>query len=279
MFLKEILNSSSIAFTATVNGKESLTKLERFRPYTEALIERFPHVILAMNSLSETTDEEIAEYKAEWLKMAPKCVILHSEVNRGHMFGTIDLEESILKYIKESLPDVKYLWKSADDMIVSTELLDIEVPEAEFYYLPGFSYESILRAGSKENLIYINRNEIFESGLWTPQTPFFILNVDSVHNLYGDDVEYKIGVYQDCKRWKPAIKPWEVEFDIKFDCETHLARTVRFLKKHCLVKDQLEDLIDFVMFNRVGDPSHKNIYFEKIGVCHYHFYNDLIYNV
>ncbi len=279
MQLQSILNQSSYAFTANISGKQDLDKLEIFQPYLEAFLDNFQNVIISTNSNPDTPSDILALYHDKCRKIVPNCVILHSETNRGHMFGTIDLEKAILRYVKEKLPDYPYLWKSADDVIVSSDILTQEVPEADFYYLPGFSYESIIRAGSKEDLLFINRNEIFESGLWTPQTPFFILNVNGIDSLYGDDIEFKNGLYKDAQKYNPHLKPWDMSFDIKFDCETHLGRTVRYLKKYCLVKPELEELIDFVMYNRIGDPSHKNIYFQRIGVCHYHFYNDLIYNI
>jgi hypothetical protein len=95
----------------------------------------------------------------------------------------------------------------------------------------------------------------------------------------SNDIDTKTTIYQEVKARNPSIKPWEVPFDIKFDCETHLGRTSKDLKKHCLIEDQFEELLEMVYYHRMGDPSHKNIYFYKPGVCHYHFYKDLIYNV
>jgi hypothetical protein len=193
------------------------------------------------------------------------------------MFGTIDLEEAILKYVKRELPEVQYLWKSMDDVITTSDLLDLDVEEAEFYYLPGFSYESIQKAGGKQNLHKVY--QAFDSGVYTPQTTFFILDVTNIDSIYGNDIDTKIAIYEEVKARNPSVKPWEVPFNIKFDCETHLGRTTKDLKKYCLIEDQFEDLLDMVEVNKIGDPSHKNIYFEKLGVCHYHFYKDLIYNV
>lgn len=245
--------------------------------YNVDLIKQFPQVIISTNSLEDTPMRKINQYHNTWRRMVPNCVILHSDKNRGHMFGTIDLEEVILEYVKKELPEVQYLWKSMDDVITTTELLDVEVEEAEFYYLPGFSYETIQQAGGKENLRKIYN--AFNSGFYTPQTTFFILDITNVDSLYGNDVPSKIDIYQEVKARNPSVKPWEIPFDIKFDCETHLGRTTKDLKKFCLLKDQFEDLLDMVEVNKIGDPAHKNIYFEKLGVCHYHYYKDLIYNV
>lgn len=276
MKLRSIVDKSCYATIATIT-EDSFDKLNFFLQYNGEFIKQFPHVIISTNSLEDTPIRKINQYHNTWRRLAPNCVILHSDKNRGHMFGTIDLEESILKHIKSHLPEIKYLWKAMDDIISTTDLLDLEVEEAEFYYLPGFSYESIQKAGGKEKLYEIYEN--FESNFWTPQTPFFILDITNIDNLYGTDVDTKISIYEEVKARNPSVKPWEVPFNLKFDCETHLGRTTKDLKKYCLLKDQFKDLLDMVEINKIGDPSHKNIYFEKLGVCHYHFYKDLIYNV
>lgn len=276
MKLQSLTSKSCYATIATIT-EDSFDKLNLFMQYNVDLIKQFPHVIISTNTLEDTPIRKVNQYHNTWRRLVPNCVILHSDKNRGHMFGTIDLEESILKYIKRELPEVQYLWKSMDDVITTTDLLDVEVEEAEFYYLPGFSYESIQKAGGKENLHKIY--DAFDSGFYTPQTPFFILDITNINSLYGNDIDIKINIYKEVKARNPAVKPWEVPFNIKFDCETHLGRTTKDLKKFCLLKDQFKDLLDMVEINKIGDPSHKNIYFEKLGVCHYHFYKDLIYNV
>jgi hypothetical protein len=276
MTLNDIVSKSCFSTIATITN-ESIDKLNFFSQYNLDLIKRFPKVIISTNSHEDTSIHKINQYHNTWRKIAPNCIILHSDINRGHMFGTIDLEEAILNYVKTHLPDILYLWKSMDDVISTTDLINLDVEEADFYYLPGFSYESIQKANGKDNLF--NIYETYKSGFWTPQTTFYILNVSDIHRLYGDDIEYKISVYQKEKETNPHIKPWELPFDIKFDCESHLGRTTKDLTKHSLIKDQFKDLADLVYMNRIGDPSHKQIYFEKIGICHYHDYKSLIYNV
>jgi hypothetical protein len=276
MYLSSILDQSCFATIATIT-EDSMEKLQLFYEYNQGLIKQFPHVIISTNSLEDTSMHTINLYHNTWRKLVPNCIILNSTENKGHMFGTIDLEEAILKYVKRDLPEVRYLWKSMDDVITSSEILKIEVKEADFYYTPGFSYESIIKAGGRENLHKIF--ETYESGFWTPQTTFFILNITNIDSLYGNDVDSKTAIFKEAEAQRPSIKPWEMSFDIKFDCETHLGRTTKDLKKHCLVEDQFEELLEMVYYHRMGDPSHKNIYFYKPGICHYHYYKDLIYNV
>lgn len=276
MYLNSVLNQSCFSTIATIS-EDSLEKFELFYPYNSPLIKQFKNVVISTNAADGIDPKVVETYHSEWKKLYPDSIILHTDVNKGHMFGTIDLEERILAHVKKEMPLVKYLWKSMDDVITSSEILKIEVKEADFYYTPGFSYESIIKAGGRENLHKIF--ETYESGFWTPQTTFFILNISNIDSLYGNDVDSKTAIFKEAKAWRPSIKPWEMPFDIKFDCETHLGRTTKDLKKHCLVEDQFEELLEMIYYHKMGDPSHKNIYFYRPGICHYHYYKDLIYNV
>lgn len=278
MILKDIINKSIFATIGTVKEYGCIEKSGMFIEHNREFIKEFPIKILCINKADDCDMSVVEEYKNQWLSIFPDIVILYMDINRKHMFGTIDLEEHILKYVKSNYKEFPFLWKSMDDILITIDILKIEVEEADFYYLPGFSYESVMKAGGKEKLY--NTYENFESGLWTPQTTFFIIRWDAIDSLYGDDVDNKLSVYMDIKKNRNSeIKPWEIPFDIKFDCETHLGRTTKDLKKFCLTRNIFNALLDFNERQPIGDPSHKNIYLSEIGVCHYHFYRDPVFMI
>lgn len=248
-----------------------------FLEYNKAFINRFPKVVVSINSIEGLSADIMKEYQAIWSRNVSNVLFLRSPDNRGHMFGTIDLEEAIFKYVKENYRSISYLWKTMDDVLLSEKMFDLEIKPAAFYYIPGFSYESIVKAGGKDNLYSIYEN--FESGFWTPQTTFFIVNINNFTNLYGNDIDNKYRTYMELKKANPDIKPWEIPFDIKFDCETHLGRTTKNVTKFCLIRYKFKDLLNFVETHHVGDPSHKNIFFNDLGLCHYHFFTDVVYNI
>lgn len=277
MKIKELVNQSVFGTIATIRDEFSIRKLDLFLQYNLPFILEFKdRVVIAVNKMEHTPDHIVKQYKEVLEINIPGCVIIETD-NRGHMFGTIDLEEAVLKYTKRLFPEAEYLFKSMDDVITYPSLLEVEVEPVDFYYVPGFSYESILKAGSKEKLRSIY--ETFESGFWTPQTTFFILRINNIDLLYGDDIDYKHSVYIETKRSLPEVKPWEIPFDIKFDCETHLGRTVKDMTKYCLIKDKFKDLLDLVESIPIGDPSHKNVFFKDLGLCHYHYYESHVFDL
>ena len=263
MILKDLIPHSCYGSIATITGDESLDKVRFFLQINKSFIECFENVIISLNSAEGVSIDIVNAYREKWLEIAPKAVILYSSTNAGHMFGTIDLEESILTYIKANLPDTQYLFKTMDDMITDVRMLDLDLPEAGFYYLPSISYESLLKGEE-----------------FVPQTTFFIISLANVSSLYGKDVKNKRNTYLKALKDNPNLKPWEMSYDIKFDCETHLQRTVKDITKKCLLDDKTyTKLLNFVRQYQLGDPSHKNIFFTKQGICHYHMWQDTVFEL
>lgn len=288
MKLKNLIPSSAFCSIATITGsEESLEKAHGFIQYNQSVISRFENIIISFNYLDGVTEEQIIAYTKLWkdaFRLRDVHFIKHDH-NPGHMMGVIALEESFLKYIDKNYTDIQYIWKSGEDVIIEPQILDRDIPEAEFYYLPGFSYETISGLNSISTPWWNDNTFMtdYKINVKTPQTNFYILDITKVESIYGDDVERKWNKYMEIHRTtvdRMHIKPWEMVTDdgIKFDCETHLGRGVMDLKRQCLLTDiEFKDLIKFVRDNRVGDPSHKNIMFKETGICHYHNWRDLVH--
>lgn len=274
MKLRDIIKDSIFATIGTVTDHQGLYNAEEVWLHNKPVTDLFDLQTLQYNSAYEVPTYIVQSYGAKFLGHSFKNTVknLHLK-NRGHMFGTIDLDEACLSEAKDEC--FKYLWKCTSDFLVGPAILDVEVPEDfDFAYLPGFSLETLEQASG--------RTENYEKFNFVPQTNFFIIKVDAVDNLYGNDIEEKKAQYEAVKKLHPHIKPWDMQFSdgVKFACEDHLARTTANLKKHCLLSPvTLNNLIDFVRVNKVADPSHKNIYFTQTQLCHYHNAGGGVYNV
>ncbi len=275
MKILDIIPQSCFITIGTVKDIKSVDSLQEYLSYSLEFIKQFKVVVVSINSLDGVNLECIELYKKTWESNVQGVEIIYTSVNKGHMFGTIDLEERALLYVKNNFPEIKYVFKSMEDFIIAKKFVDTEIEDADFYYLPGFSTESVMKAKSKD--YFMENYESFEDKFWTPQTTFFILDITKISNFYGDDVEKKYLHYLEIKSKNPKIKPWEVPFDIKFDCESHLGRTTKDLKKSCIVKKEFDALVEFSITHGIGDPSHKNILFSRPGLCHYHFLGNTVY--
>lgn len=264
MKLIDIISDSTLAIIATVTGPESIEKAKFFMEANREVLCEFSRIFIHLNYIDGISIHHVYDYCQAWDVFLPDNVatIVHHK-NAGHTKGTLDLDELCLKDCS-----TKYLWKSTEDILLYPELLNKEVEERDFYYLPGFSYESLCKASTDENFI-----ENYENIFFTPQTNFFIINKNSVKNLYGDDVELKWNVYLEFKKTRPDLKPWELTYPdgIKFSLEDMLGDTTKNISKQSLLNlNSMENLIIFVKSNKIGDPSHKNIFFSEVGVSHYH---------
>lgn len=278
MKLCNIINNSCFSIISTITGEDSLSKTFGFLQSNLNLINSFNCVYVALNHTEGCPSWFVDECITLYEEYVPYVVVDKFPDNAGHMFGTIDLDESCLQFCKSQ--GLRYLWKSTDDVLVSLEVLNKEVPEdSEFMYLPGFSYETLLNAWSTQKLM-----DGYEEKFFAPQSNFFIVDASKVDTLYGpaEEIHSMKKSYEDLKEKDSSVKPWDLRFSdgTKFACEDMLGRNVKELKRQNLLSPtSFRNLIDFVKYNRVGDPSHKNVMLKEIGVCHFHFHDQNVNEV
>jgi hypothetical protein len=208
-----------------------------------------------------------------WRKYFPECVLIDSRINRGHSFGTADLDNMVFDWCKEN--NEEWLCKSANDVIFNNSILEKEVDSADFYYLCGFGYagffdpynydiETALRA------IYKTQEFFF------PQTNFYFINVSKVD--YLNDKKHIDEIYNKTQNVPNYDgKPWEYGFK---SCEGLLRETINkhdLLKYHLISKEKYRILLQIVKEYQIHDPSYKNIMIE--GICHFQHNNQQIIEI
>jgi hypothetical protein len=196
-----------------------------------------------------------------WEKYFPNCILIDSEINRGHNFGTADLDNLIVNWCNEN--NEEWLCKSANDVILQESFLYKEIIESDFYYLNGISYETLFLNNFKHNLIF--------KDYFYPQTNFYFINVNKID--YLNDKQYLDETYEYSKTINNYNgKIWEY---IKgWSCEDFLKNCVNRnnLSKFYLLNEFTHDkLCNTIKLNQIGDPSHKNVMIG--GICHFHFPN------
>lgn len=274
MQLRDIIPKSTLAIISTLSGPESLSKARLFFNHNRDVLEAFDNIRILFNYTNTVLPGLILDYTNLYKTLLPKATVTVRSINAGHMRGTIDLDETCLESAKFN--ESQYLWKASDDTIMHPPLLDVEVEANKgLYYIPGFSYETLTTAGSIGNLI-----EFYEDYWFAPQTNFFIIDTTKVPTLYGEGIDEKWDAYLMQKEKYVNLKPWDMQFPdgIKFGCEDLLgAETKHLSKQNLLNREGFEELATLIKFNREPDPSHKNIYLSRIGVCHFHNYKDNAY--
>jgi hypothetical protein len=258
MTLKQLINQSAYGTIGYIGSENDLIKTDRYFAYNKEVINQYAHIIIATNFDNE---EYINTHTLICKHHFPNCIILNSTNNRGHNFGTADLDNTLFNYCKEN--NIEWLCKSANDMIIHSELLDKEVNEADFYYFMSVGYGWLLEKYDLDLDKFINDDYFY------PQTNFYFINVSKTD--YLNDAHYINETYNYTKSlnnyngrvWE-YIENWSCEKFLK-DCVERNNLKI----EHLLMGSTYISLLNFIKDQKCQDPSHKNIMMENI--CHLHF--------
>ena len=129
MLLKELINKSTYGTIGYVASQEDLNTLERYILYNLKVLKEYKQIVVATNYGSPLQ----LENKNLWEKYFSNVILIDSKINRGHNHGYADLDNLVFDYCKEN--NIKWLCKSANDVIIESDILNKEIPKADFYYL------------------------------------------------------------------------------------------------------------------------------------------------
>jgi hypothetical protein len=232
---------------------------------------RYPERTKIKYILNDATGIHITDRSLELLYTSEENITV-LPVNRGHVFGTFDLDAEVWKLRN---PEQSTLIKSTMDVVLYESIFlkwldSFEMKPNHFYYLPSMSYEDL-------------HTKYTKSDWWLPQTNFYIstgeFSVDAINTVTN---EYN-RIY-DLHLKNPYPRPWEIyqlELDkkVKFDLEHTLKWVVEqsgLTPVNMLSDESFTKLQPFIDTSRYGNPSHEHIFFSELGVGHLHDLNQVI---
>ena len=268
--LKSIVDTSCYATAGMVASEKDIELAESYILYNKEFIDKFPYVITSNNKLSVNTDDSLlAKYNSLWKDyFGDRVINLPAKENRGHTFGTMDIENAIFEYTKLHKDKIKWVWKFSFDIICNIEILEREVEEADFYYINNIGYKYLA-----DNKFDINEciRKIISKEYMYPQTPYYIIKND-IDEL-NDSIKYNTYYEQFIKRTDKNIKPWELMPGC--DCESFLNDCVirnNYTSYNLLYDSEYKDLLNNVLKYKMVDGSLKNIMFSGLGnLCHFQY--------
>jgi len=258
MLIKELINKSVYGTIGYISSQEDMDTLEQYLVYNLPILKEFKQVVVATN-WKELDLNLINRHIDMWEKYFPNVRLIDNEVNRGHNHGYADLDNLIINYCKEN--NIDWLCKSANDTILTDDLLEKEIPEADFYYLNGVGYGGMAPFN-------FNFEKIIEEAFY-PQTNFYFINVSKID--YLNDKQFLDETYdyiQTIVNYNGRI--WE--YVKGWSCEDFLKNCVErnnLSKHHLIPLNKYNILLQHIKDNIIHDCSHKNILIE--GVCHMHY--------
>jgi len=255
MNLKQLINKSVYGTIGYISSQDDIDLVEQYLVYNLDILKEYKLVIVATNFKNK---DLISPYKNMWDKYL-NCVLLTPSFNRGHNFGTADLDNLLFDYCKDN--NIEWLCKSANDIILTNEVLDINIDKADFYYLNGIGYGGMIKYNFDFEKI------IFQD--FYPQTNFYFINISKAD--YLNDKKYIDDTYNESLKISNYNgKIWEYITD--WSCEHFLKQCVErnnLSKYHLVSEDKYITLLNVIKQNKIQDSSHKNIMVN--GICHFHF--------
>jgi len=256
MVIRELINKSTYGTIGYIDSQESINQVETYIQYNLSILQEFQNVVIATNFSSLEWEES---YNSMWRNYFTECVLITSPENRGHNHGYVDLDNLLFDYCKEN--NIEWLCKSANDSILTEDLLDKQVGEADFYYLNGIG------VGGMVKYEFDNKRIIDED--FYPQTNFYFINVSKTD--YLNDKQHADETYEYIKSL-PEYNGRIWEYIEGWSCELFLSNCVKrnnLKKEHLIPEEKYISLLNSVKQYNIHDCSHKNIMIE--GVCHFHF--------
>jgi hypothetical protein len=174
MILKEIINKSYYGTCNYIGNLNDLKRLEQLILYNFNVLKEYKGIIVATNYGNLDLSSQNSEM---WLKYFPNCHIIDLNENRGHNFGTADLDNVLFDYCKQN--NIEWLCKSSGDTILEIEVLNNRIEESDFYYLNGIGYGGMVKYNF--NLDVIIKEDFY------PQTNFYFINVSKTDYLNDKD--------------------------------------------------------------------------------------------
>jgi hypothetical protein len=269
--LSAIANNSTIILTGTIIP-EKMDMIEGILKNNFEIFKKFKHLILNINCTKESDWQYAIKYEKLLLDLLDgdiQIYLLRDYINRGWQFGTIDLEKTAYSFYKRNLKGHSVL-KLDFDIYLQKQILDLDIETHDIYFMPSVGYSPV-EHGSSTIL------KEFENETWD------ILQPQSTIYIIKKQLDY---LYVDQDWLNKKYKEWILNpigngpHHIGVACEPLLRKS--FERNSCKMKSMISSktfnkLIETIQVYKMHDPSHKNILFEEVGVCHlYDNNNDII---
>jgi len=256
MIIKELINKSVYGTIGYISSQEDLDILEQYIIYNLPVLKEFKKIIAFTNYKDSLDTNLITKNNQLWSKYFSDCSYINNPTNRGHNFGTADLDNLAVKYCK--LMKKEWLCKGSNDILLQGSILDKEIDEADFYYMNGIGYGGMVKYD-------FNFERIIAEDFY-PQTNFYFINTSKIDYLnnqtYLDETYNQI---QDISNYNGKI--WE--YVSGWSCEEFLKQCVErnnLIKYHLIPQEKYVSLLQIIKDYNIHDCSHKNIIIE--GICH-----------
>ena len=260
MILKSLIHKSYYGSIGYIENQESIDILGSYLLHNKPVLNEYKGHIFAFTHKLFSCD--ILEKTIHSLFPNAKIILL--DENRGHNFGTADLDNTIFDYCKEN--NIEWLCKASNDILLQPEVLGIPIQKSDFYYMSSIGLGGMVK--------YDFNNERIINEDFFPQTNFYFINVSKTD--YLNNKEYIDKTYNEMQNI-PNYNGKIWEYFQGWTCERFLKKCIErnnLSKYHLVPQKTYIKLLELIKQQQIHDCSHKNIMIE--GICHYQNTNQKI---
>ena len=266
--IKDIINASTILICGHINEENNFEKISYIIQHNNSILHNSKKIVIVLNKSENISDIEFNNIIKLFKSKFKNCIILKDHINRGHQIGYIDLDKIGIFYINQNI-ECNYITKIEIDFIVDDTFLNLKIPnDIDFYFVPSVCIVDIY-----DRYDEIIKNHKLKNSPTNPITqPSYNTNIYIIKNKFNDIYESSEEIENCYIKW--INSGYKNTSQNTVLCAEHSLS--KFIIKHklsrfCLLQD--EDFIHFVNYtknNNVSDSTLKNIYIQRLGICHWH---------
>lgn len=266
MIIKDILKDTTAIVCGRIDSKENhIEKMEGIMEFNRGALDACHSILLVLNRGSDVSEKYMTEVADVYRKNFKNVFLIQPHpVGMGHQVGHVTLDKTGYLFAKNNL-GTKFTMKMCNDILVSEEFLNVEIEEADVYYLPAVATHEMAQRYDLAKEQHLSKINYSDSPL-TYQSWFFIAS-NNTDVLYESDEEIE-----------RVFRTWDIQGDVKQSrvlCAEHSLvkwSVKNKLKRHSLyTPQQFENYCRCVLNNGIYDGSLKNVMLKPIGITHFHF--------
>jgi len=266
MIIKDILKETTAMICGRIDSKENcLDKMRAMMEFNRPVLKACHSIVLVLNRGADISENQMIEVGNMYRENFDCSFLIQPHpIGMGYQVGHVTLDKTGYLFVKNNLGS-KYTLKLSIDIMVSNNFLNIEIEEADIYYLPCVGIHDLIQRYDIVKQQSLLKTDYNDSPL-TYQTWLFIAS-NNTDVLYESDEEIE-----------RVFRTWNINEDIKQSkvlCAEHSLTqwsVYNKLKRHSLyTPTQFDNYCLFVASHRIYDGSLKNIMLKKIGIAHFHF--------
>ena len=260
MKLEDIINKSTLIITGTIIP-EKMQMIYGILQSNVKIFNKFSNLVVILNTIDENGESYLSEYRnlINDLLNNPKIYHLRDYINRGWQFGTIDIEKTAYDFVLKNI-SYEAILKVDFDIYLEEQLLNIDISNADAMIMPSIGYSTVVE---EYNSDFDKLMQLYDT--IPPQSTIYLI-LNKMDYLYVNP------------NWlNKKYKEWILNpigngpHHIGVACEPLLRQSFErnnFKIKNMISKQSFRNLLETIHTHKIVDPSHKNLFFEEVGVCH-----------